>query len=65
MKYTIALRESAEGFSFSVPGLPGCWSQRITEQEALQNIRNAIKEYLATVEDSFEGATIREIEIQA
>ena len=65
MKYKIALRESEEGFSVSVPGLPGCWSQGATEQEALQNIQDAIKEYLATVEDLLEGATVREIEVQA
>lgn len=45
MKYRIALRESDEGFSVSVPGLPGCWSQGATEQEALQNIQDAIKDY--------------------
>lgn len=65
MKYEIALRESEEGFSVSVPGLPGCWSQGATEHEALQNIQDAIKEYLATVEDLLEGATVREIEVQA
>ena len=65
MKYKIALRESEEGFSVSVPGLPGCWSQWATEIEALQNIQDATKEYLATVEDLLEGATIREIEVQA
>ncbi|RIL06807.1 MAG: HicB family protein [Proteobacteria bacterium] len=65
MKYKIALRESEEGFSVSVPGLPGCWSQGATEQEALQNIQDAIKEYLATVEDLLEGATVREIDVQA
>ena len=65
MKYKIALRQSEEGFSVSVPGLPGCWSQGATEPEALQNIQDAIKEYLATVEDLLEGATVREIEIQA
>jgi len=65
MKYKIALRESEEGFSVSVPGLPGCWSQGATEQEALQNIQDAIKEYLATVEDLLEGAVVREIEVQA
>jgi predicted RNase H-like HicB family nuclease len=65
MKYKIALRESEEGFSVSVPGLPGCWSQGATEPEALQNIQDAIKEYLATVEDLLEGATVREIEVQA
>ena len=47
MKYRIALRRSEEGFSVSVPGLPGCWSQGTTEQEALENIRDAIPEYLA------------------
>ena len=65
MKYKIALRQSEEGFSVSVPGLPGCWSQGATEQEALQNIQDAIKEYLATVEDLLEGATVREIEVPA
>ena len=65
MKYKIALRESDEGFSVSVPGLPGCWSQGATEPEALQNIQDAIKEYLATVEDLLEGATVREIEVSA
>ena len=65
MKYKIALRESEEGFSVSVPGLPGCWSQGATEHEALQNIQDAIKEYLATVEGLLEGATVREIEVQA
>jgi predicted RNase H-like HicB family nuclease len=65
MKYKIALRESEEGFSVSVPGLPGCWSQGATEQEALQNIQDAIKEYLTTIEDLLEGTTVREIEVQA
>jgi len=65
MKYKIALRESEEGFSVSVPGLPGCWSQGATEPDALQNIQDAIKEYLASVEDLLEGATVREIEVSA
>ncbi len=36
MNYKVALKESAEGFSVSCPGLPGCWSQGATEEEALQ-----------------------------
>ena len=63
MKYKIALRESDEGFSASVPGLPGCWSQGATEEEAIGNIRDAIKEYLAAAEELSEGAIIREIDI--
>ena len=51
MKYKIALYESEEGYSVSCPGLPGCWSQGTTEQEAIENIQDAIKEYLAAAED--------------
>jgi len=50
MKYRIALHKSEEGYSVSVPGLPGCWSQGVTEQEAVENIRDAICEYLSVVE---------------
>jgi len=63
MRYKIALRESEEGFSVSVPGLPGCWSQGATEDEALRNIQDAIREYLAAVDELLEDATVREIDI--
>jgi predicted RNase H-like HicB family nuclease len=65
MKYKVALRKSEEGFAVSVPGLPGCWSQGRTEAEALENIRNAIEEYLAAVDGELKGATIREVEVAA
>ena len=63
MKYKIALQHSDEGFSVSVPGLPGCWSQGDTEKEALENIGVAIREYLAARDDLLEDATIREIDV--
>jgi predicted RNase H-like HicB family nuclease len=63
MKYRVALRESEEGFSVSVPGLPGCWSQGATEEEAVRNIQDAIQEYLAAVDDLLEDATIREVDV--
>lgn len=63
MKYRIALHQSEEGFSVSVPGLPGCWSQGATEKEALENIRDAIREYLAVVEEQLRGENVREIEV--
>ncbi|WP_133511154.1 type II toxin-antitoxin system HicB family antitoxin [Candidatus Thiosymbion oneisti] len=47
MKYNISLKKTEEGFSVSCPGLPGCWSQGETEEEALENIAEAIKDYLA------------------
>jgi predicted RNase H-like HicB family nuclease len=63
MKYKVALIPSEEGFSVSVPGLPGCWSQGATEQEAIANIEEAIREYLAVAQEQLQGAEIREIEV--
>lgn len=63
MTYRVALRLTEEGYSISVPGLPGCWSQGTTEAEALENISDAIREYLAVVEEQLEGAEVRDIEI--
>jgi predicted RNase H-like HicB family nuclease len=48
MNYKIVLVKTEEGYSVSVPGLPGCWSQGSTEEEALANIQDAVQEYLAT-----------------
>jgi predicted RNase H-like HicB family nuclease len=63
MKYKIALQKTDEGFSVSVPGLPGCWSQGATEEEALENIRGAIGEYLAAREDLLRGTVVREVDV--
>ncbi len=63
MKYKIALRRSDEGHSVSVPGLPGCWSQGATEEEALENIQDAIRKYLAAREELLKGAVVREVEV--
>lgn len=49
MNYKVVLHKSEEGYSVSCPGLPGCWSQGETEQEALANIQDAISAYLAIV----------------
>ena len=63
MRYKIALLKTDEGYSVSVPGLPGCWSQGATEQEALDNIQDVIREYLAARDALLEGSVVREIEI--
>jgi predicted RNase H-like HicB family nuclease len=63
MKYKIALYRSDEGYSVSCPGLPGCWSQGATEQEAIENIQYAIKEYLSAVDELVQDAEIREVEV--
>ena len=63
MKYKIILEKSEEGYSVSCPGLPGCWSQGATEEEAIENIQDAIQEYLAAIEDTFKDADVREVEV--
>jgi len=63
MKYKIVLEESEEGYSVSCPGLPGCWSQGETEEEAVANIQDAIREYLAAVDDLVMNENVREVEV--
>jgi predicted RNase H-like HicB family nuclease len=63
MRYKVVLVRSEEGVSVSVPGLPGCWSQGTTDEDALENIRTAIQEYLAVVAELTRGAEVREVEV--
>ncbi len=48
MNYRVVLIESDEGVSVSCPALKGCHSQGKTKAEALENIRVAIREWLAS-----------------
>jgi predicted RNase H-like HicB family nuclease len=47
----------------SAAPLPGCWSQGATEGEALANIQDAIRDYLAAVNESLKGSDVREVQI--
>jgi predicted RNase H-like HicB family nuclease len=46
MHYRVTLYQSDEGWAVSCPDLPGCHSQGVTREEALANIREAIKLWL-------------------
>ncbi len=63
MKYKIVLEKTDEGYSVHCPGLPGCWSQGKTEIEAIENIQDAIQEYLAAINESIKDNDVREVEI--
>ncbi len=63
MRYKVVLHPSEEGFGVSCPGLPGCWSEGSTEEEALENIQDAIREYLAAVAESTSALLVREVEV--
>jgi len=67
MKYRVVLHRNEDGISVSVPGLPGCWSEGDNEGEALENIRDAIREYLQAVAEMTreQGQELREVEVEA
>ena len=54
MKFSVVLEPSDEGgYTVYVPSLPGCISEGDTVEEALANIREAIKLYLEPVDDDW------------
>lgn len=63
MKYRVLLQHDSDGYAASVPGLPGCWSQGRTEQEALENVADAIREYLAVVDEQVRGGEVRIVDV--
>ncbi len=63
MKYKVNLEKTEEGYAVWCPGLPGCWSQGQDEEEALENIKDAIKAYLETAEELSKNKLSRIIEV--
>ncbi|HLC16366.1 MAG TPA: type II toxin-antitoxin system HicB family antitoxin [Thermodesulfovibrionia bacterium] len=51
MKFTIILEPAEEGgFNVTVPALDGCFTQGQTEQEAVENAKEAIYVYIEGLE---------------
>ena len=65
MKYKVKLEQTDEGYAVWCPGLPGYRSQGRTEEEALENIKDAIATYLATVEELTGDTETRLVEVPA
>jgi len=63
MRYRVNVTRTEEGYSVCCPGLPGCWSQGQTEEEALENIRDAIQAYLETVDELSKNRESRFVEV--
>jgi len=52
VKFRIVVEPDEDGvFVATVPSLPGCISQGATRAEALQNVREAIEGYLASLRE--------------
>jgi predicted RNase H-like HicB family nuclease len=64
MKYKVNIKKTEDGYSIWVPGLPGCWSQGKTEDEALENIKDAIESYLETVDELSKDRDSRFVEVK-
>ena len=60
MDYRIVLIESEEGFAASCPALRGCHSQGATREEALENIKTAIREWLDAEADEAQTFSVTE-----
>jgi predicted RNase H-like HicB family nuclease len=65
MRYKVELIKSDEGYAVGCPDLPGCWSQGKTEEEALENIKSAIADYLAVVAEMNQRKETRYVEVMA
>ncbi|MDH4083950.1 MAG: type II toxin-antitoxin system HicB family antitoxin [Nitrospira sp.] len=65
MEYPIVLERDPEagGYVVYCPTLKGCVSQGETEDEALDNIKDAIKTYLESIEDLKRLKKLRTVEV--
>lgn len=63
MRYRVKLNKTEEGYTVWCPSLPGCWSQGDTEEEALENIKDAIQAYLETLEELNQDAESHYVEV--
>ena len=66
MKFVITIEQDEDGiFVVECPSIPGCISQGKTEQEALENIEDAIKQCLEVRAEKGMPLTImtREVEV--
>ncbi|MFN5513953.1 MAG: type II toxin-antitoxin system HicB family antitoxin [Cyanobacteriota bacterium] len=64
MQYKVNLKQTEEGYAVWCPILPGCASQGITKEEALNNIQDAIESYLEVTHELNQEIESCYVEIQ-
>ena len=64
MDFYITLSKNEYGYTISCPTLKGCHSQGKTEEEAIDNIKDAIIEYLQTLKETQSDKNTKIIKIE-
>ncbi len=63
MKFAITLEQDEDGYIVaSCPALPGCHSQGRTREEAIANITEAIRGYIASMRKHGEPIPVTDVE---
>ena len=63
-RYTVVVEKDEDGvYIASCPAIKGCHTQGDTYEEAMENIKDAIREYLSVVDEQLRGEDVREIEV--
>ena len=62
-EFLIQIHKSKYGYDVSCPTLQGCHSQGTSEEEAIENIRDAIQEYLAALRQLKRNQKLLKIEV--
>ena len=65
MQYSVVINKTEHGFDVHCPALPGCHSQGDTFEEAIENIKDAIKTYLRMIEEETKDSTVYQVEVPA
>jgi len=63
MKFAVVVNKTEYGFDAHCPALKGCHSQGDTLEEALDNIRDAIEQYMEALKDLNRDRTVYEVEV--
>lgn len=63
MEYTVVINKTEYGFDAHCPALPGCHSQGDTIEEAIENIKDAIKTYLQMIKEETKDSTVYQVEV--
>ena len=65
MQYTVVIHKSKYGYDVRCPALPGCHSQGSTQEEAMENIKDAVSVYLDMVKKETKGEKTAQVRVPA